>query len=79
MVPVGMSQVASVVLTASEGNGLAKGEEFGYFQFGGSDMILLFEAGVIDDIDSDKSLRHVGSIIGRCRTIDRGSGRTAAT
>ena len=79
MVPVGMSQVASVVLTASEGKGLAKGEEFGYFQFGGSDMILLFEAGVIDDVDSDKSLRHVGSIIGRCRTIDRGSGRTAAT
>jgi len=79
MVPVGMSQVASVVLTASEGKGLAKGEEFGYFQFGGSDMILLFEAGVIDDVDSDKSLRHVGSIIGGCRTIDRGSGRTAAT
>ena len=33
------------------------------------------EAGVIDDVDSDKSLRHVGSIIGRCLTIDRGSGR----
>lgn len=31
MVPVGMSQVASVVLTASEGKGLAKGEEFGLF------------------------------------------------
>ncbi len=79
MVPVGMSQVASVVLTASADNSLAKGEEFGYFQFGGSDMILIFEAGVIDDVDSDKSLRHVGSIIGRCRTIDRGSGRSAAT
>jgi len=78
MVPVGMSQVASVVLTASEGKSVAKGEEFGYFQFGGSDMILLFEAGVIDDVDSDKNLRHVGSIIGRCRTIDRGSGRRRA-
>ncbi len=79
MVPVGMSQVASVVLTATAGKPLAKGEEFGYFQFGGSDMILLFEAGVIDDLDTGKSLRHVGSVIGRCRTIDQALGRSAAT
>jgi len=72
MVPVGMSQVASVVLTASEGKSLAKGEEFGYFQFGGSDMILLFEAGVIEDVDTQEHLRHVGTIIGRCRENNRG-------
>ncbi|MGI8679075.1 MAG: phosphatidylserine decarboxylase [Jatrophihabitans sp.] len=72
MIPVGMSQVASVVLTVTASKNLAKGEEFGYFQFGGSDMILLFEAGVIDDVDPDKSLRHVGSIIGRCRKVTRG-------
>ena len=42
--PMGMSQVSSVHMTAEVGTTLAKGEEFGYFMFGGSDMILLFEA-----------------------------------
>lgn len=43
VVPVGMSHVASVNLTAVEGTKVAKGEEFGYFQFGGSDIIILFQ------------------------------------
>lgn len=43
--PMGMAQVSSVNMTAVEGSYLNKGEEFGYFLFGGSDMILLFEAG----------------------------------
>ncbi len=43
--PMGMAQVSSVNMTAVEGAYLNKGEEFGYFLFGGSDMILLFEAG----------------------------------
>ena len=30
-------------ITAEEGVTLAKGEEFGYFLFGGSDIIMLFE------------------------------------
>ncbi len=43
--PMGMSQVSSVNMTAVKGSYLNKGDEFGYFMFGGSDMILLFEAG----------------------------------
>lgn len=43
--PMGMAQVSSVNMTAVVGAYLNKGEEFGYFLFGGSDMILLFEAG----------------------------------
>ncbi len=43
--PMGMAQVSSVNMTAMEGVYLNKGDEFGYFMFGGSDMILLFEAG----------------------------------
>lgn len=42
MIPVGMSQVSSVVLSTIKSGCIQKGEEFGYFQFGGSDMILLF-------------------------------------
>jgi phosphatidylserine decarboxylase len=41
--PVGMCQVSSVTMTAEVNEKLTKGDEFGYFQFGGSDMVLLFE------------------------------------
>ncbi len=41
--PMGMAQVSSVVITAEEGVTLYKGEELGYFQFGGSDFVMVFE------------------------------------
>ncbi|KAL4917385.1 phosphatidylserine decarboxylase-domain-containing protein [Aspergillus aurantiobrunneus] len=44
VLPVGMAIVSSVILTAETGIRLRKGEELGYFQFGGSDVVLLFEA-----------------------------------
>ena len=44
VLPIGMGQVSSVNLTAEVGATLAKGEEFGYFTFGGSDIIIMFEA-----------------------------------
>ena len=42
--PVGMAQVSSIVITAEPGVELRKGEEMGYFQFGGSDFVMVFEA-----------------------------------
>ncbi|MEE8585755.1 MAG: phosphatidylserine decarboxylase [Acidobacteriota bacterium] len=42
-IPMGMAQVSSVVFTADVGVTLHKGEELGYFQFGGSDFVMLFE------------------------------------
>ncbi len=47
VLPIGMAQVSSVNLTVKEGARVTKGDEFGYFAFGGSDMIMLFEAGKI--------------------------------
>jgi len=41
--PMGMAQVSSVVITAQPGVTLHKGEELGYFQFGGSDFVMVFE------------------------------------
>lgn len=46
VLPIGMAQVSSVVMTAEVGRTLHKGEEFAYFQFGGSDHIVLFEPAV---------------------------------
>ncbi|KAL4883573.1 phosphatidylserine decarboxylase-domain-containing protein [Aspergillus karnatakaensis] len=43
VLPVGMALVSSVILTAELGAQLHKGEELGYFQFGGSDVVLIFE------------------------------------
>jgi phosphatidylserine decarboxylase len=45
VLPIGMAQVSSVTLTADVGSMLCKGEEFGFFSFGGSDIVTLFEAG----------------------------------
>ncbi len=44
VLPIGMSQVASVIITAEVGVTIRKGEELSYFQFGGSDCIVLFES-----------------------------------
>jgi len=44
ILPIGMCQVSSVVITAEVGVTVRKGEELSYFQFGGSDIVLLFEA-----------------------------------
>ncbi len=42
-IPMGMAQVSSVKFTADVGVTLHKGEELGYFQFGGSDFVMVFE------------------------------------
>ncbi len=41
--PMGMAQVSSINITAEEGVTLRKGEELGYFKFGGSDFVMCFE------------------------------------
>lgn len=66
VIPVGMAHVSSVVLTSVEDRHMAKGEEFGYFQFGGSDIIILFQAGVDLDIDKSEEFRLVGTPVARC-------------
>lgn len=43
VLPMGMAQVSSIIVTAEEGKFLRKGEEISYFQFGGSDIVMLFE------------------------------------
>ncbi len=50
--PVGMAQVSSVVITAEVGAVLRKGAEMGYFQFGGSDFVMVFEAGCAVRLDA---------------------------
>ena len=43
VLPIGMSYVSSVNLTPRVGAELRKGDPFGYFLFGGSDIVMLFQ------------------------------------
>jgi phosphatidylserine decarboxylase len=43
VLPVGMGPISSVNLTPEVGANLQKGDEFGYFMFGGSDIVMLFQ------------------------------------
>lgn len=49
VVPVGMCQVSGVTMTYTPGTPCLKGDEFGYFTFGGSDIIVLFQKGARPD------------------------------
>jgi len=63
VLPIGMAQVSSVNLTAQVGVRLAKGEEFGYFTFGGSDIVVMFEK------DKVKITAQVGTHYNQGKTI----------
>ncbi|KAK7683785.1 hypothetical protein QCA50_013161 [Cerrena zonata] len=43
VMPIGMAQVSSVVLTVKEGDVIDKGQEISYFQLGGSDCVMVFQ------------------------------------
>ncbi len=64
--PMGMAQVSSVVITAEPGVTLHKGEELGYFQFGGSDFVMVFERASNVDLTWQPGVhKQQGSCIGR--------------
>ncbi len=66
VIPVGMCQVSSVNMTATLDAQLQKGDEFGYFLFGGSDIIVLFQKGASPQVDTSTQYRHYGSKIADC-------------
>lgn len=68
VVPVGISEISSVTITVTEGQTVKKGDELGFFSYGGSSMCLLFEPGTVGDIDaSQNGTVPVRSRIGRAR------------
>ena len=80
LVPVGMSDVSSCIIDPSITSRyhVAKGEELGYFQFGGSTYCLIFRPGVIADFalaaipqphDPHAPLMLVGSKLAAANTV----------
>jgi phosphatidylserine decarboxylase precursor len=67
ILPVGMGLVGGVVLTPDEGAELHKGEEFGFFQFGGSDVIMVFQKDRVE-ITAETGQRYLqGQALGMAR------------
>lgn len=65
VIPIGMCQVSSVHMTAQPGPA-EKGDEFGFFRFGGSDIILLFQEGKAPKIDTCNKYRYFGTDLSLC-------------
>lgn len=59
MLPVGMSQICSVnwIPSLHVGQQLKKGDEMGFFMFGGSDIVIIFQRGI------DVTLLHHGDLL----------------
>ncbi|MCJ1295060.1 hypothetical protein MMC34_006621 [Xylographa carneopallida] len=43
VLPIGMAQVSSIGLSVKEGDTVSKGQEISWFEFGGSDIVFVFE------------------------------------
>lgn len=48
VMPIGITEISSVFIQVSEGDSVKKGDELGYFSYGGSGMCLVFQPGAID-------------------------------
>lgn len=48
VMPIGITEISSVTITAKVGATVRKGDELGYFSYGGSSMALVFQPGAID-------------------------------
>jgi len=83
VVPIGMCQVSGVNMThpaqlmhdepgsplyGPGGYECQKGEEFGYFTFGGSDIIVLFQERAQAQLLRETNYHHYGTPIARCAT-----------
>lgn len=67
LMPVGMGHISSVNFIVEEGAVLTKGSEFGYFAFGGSDFIMLFQQDKVILTGQEKRHYKQGEQIGHAR------------
>jgi phosphatidylserine decarboxylase len=65
LLPIGMGHVSSVNITVEKGATLTKGQEFGYFCYGGSDMVMLFQAGRVSFTANCNTHYKQGEAIGK--------------
>jgi phosphatidylserine decarboxylase len=69
VIPIGMCQVSSVNMIATLGSETLKGDEFGYFLFGGSDIIVLFQEGVNPQLNMNEDYCNYGNKMADCTLL----------
>ena len=70
VLPIGMAQVSSVVLSVKAGDWVEKGQEISFFQFGGSDIVMVFQKEARVRLDQEKGVHYkVGSRIGEGQPV----------
>jgi phosphatidylserine decarboxylase precursor len=75
VLPVGMGHISSVKLSVESGQALRKGDELAYFQYGGSDIALIFEKAsdfsltAVEDGDHPLAQYKVGEKVGSASVI----------
>lgn len=47
VIPIGITEISSVEITVDEGQYVKKGQELGYFSYGGSTLALVFQRGMV--------------------------------
>ncbi len=48
VMPIGITEISSVSIQVKKGDKVKKGDELGYFSYGGSSMCLVFQPGAIN-------------------------------
>jgi phosphatidylserine decarboxylase len=67
-IAVGMAEVSSNIITVEKGQRIKKGDELGYFQFGGSTHCLVFRPDVIAEF-ANNAIPHVNSGVVKVRSM----------
>lgn len=49
VIPIGITEISSVTITVRPGQAVRKGEQLGYFSYGGSSMALVFQPGAVKE------------------------------
>ncbi|PIL30467.1 hypothetical protein GSI_07166 [Ganoderma sinense ZZ0214-1] len=58
VLPIGMAQVSSVVLSVKKGDWVEKGQEISCFQLGGSDIVMVFQKDAKVQLDQEKGVHY---------------------
>ncbi|KAI0333350.1 hypothetical protein GY45DRAFT_296049 [Cubamyces sp. BRFM 1775] len=72
VLPIGMAQVSSVVLSVKPGDYVEKGQEISRFQLGGSDIVMVFQKDAQVQLDQEKDTHYkFGSRVGTGKIVPR--------
>lgn len=68
VVPIGITEISSITINVTKDDKVTKGDELGYFSYGGSSLALVFERGMIQEFTAQEPTK--GSTWPSCKTVD---------